>query len=300
MLISEMKLFARKILWFALFFVLFNVLINTIFLVLIALTDWDFVKRRESLNFDNPSYKVLVLGTSLAEYGVDTELLTENDFESYNLAFVGSSIKTNYIQLDEYLSKYNNKPRYVILGLNSALENFTNDGIQPVIEFTMAGHRYNIKDLPISKFNWAGMELLKKLVKTKYRQTYLSLGQKKCAYNVPDISRNGDNVLDLGKYSTARWIGEISKLCADHDVELILLEMPGIKETQNISPVGPYDITFSEGGHAVLYNFNNSDFCGFIDCEKDWAGLSHFNRFGAEKFTSEIITRVFSHHPEGQ
>ena len=300
MLISEMKIFIRKILWFVLFFVLLNIIINGVFLALIAFTDWDFEKRHESLNFDNPNFEVLVLGTSLAEYGIDTELLTENDIVSYNLAFVGSSIKTNYIQLDEYLSRYQTKPRYVLLGLNAFLENFKNDGIQPVVEFTMSGHKYGIKDLPISKFNWAGMELLKKLVKTKYRQTYLSFGQKKCAYNVPDQSCSSSKVIDLEKYSSAKWIGEISQLCAKHEVELILIEMPGIKETQNISPLGPYDITFNEGGQAVLYNFNNSGFCSIIDDETDWAGLSHFNRFGAEKFTRELLANVFNKQVNAQ
>ena len=294
MQISDMKILIRKILFFLLFFILFTVIINTVFLFIIAFTDWDFIKRRESLNFDEPGYKVLVLGTSLAEYGIDTELLTANNLESYNLSFVGSSIKTNYIQLEEYLSRYQVKPDYVLLGMNSFLERFDNDGIQPVVEFTMKGHRYGIKDLPISKFNWAGMELIKKFFKSKYRQTYVSFGQKKCSYNVPDLSQNNERLLNLQKYETAHWIGKISGLCSVNGIRLILIEMPGINETQNISPLGPYEIKYDMGGIATLFNFNNMEFCDLINDDSDWAGLSHFNMYGARKFTSELLKTVFS------
>jgi hypothetical protein len=269
------------------------VIINTVFLLIIAFTDWDFIKRRESLNFNEPSFKVLVLGTSLAEYGIDTELLSENDIESYNLSFVGSSLRTNYIQLEEYLSRYQVKPDIVLLGMNSFLERFDNEGIQPVVEFTMKGHRYGIKDLPISKFNWAGMELIKKLFRSKYRQTYVSFGQKKCTYYVPDLSGNNDNQLNLEKYKSAYWIGKISRICSMNGIKLILIEMPGVSETQNISPVGPYGIEYDMGSMATLFNFNNREFCDFINNDADWAGLSHFNMYGARKFTSEIIEIVF-------
>lgn len=294
MLIFEMKIFIKKILWFVLFFAVFTVFINTVFLTVIAFTDWDFIKRRESLNFDNPAFEVLVFGTSLAEYGIDTELLSANGLESYNLSFVGSNIKTNFIQLEEYLTRYKVKPSVVLVGVNSFLENFNHDGIQPVIEFTMKGHKYGIRDFPISKFNWAGMELLKKLLRTKYRQTYLSYGQKKCSYSVPDRSNINDHILDINEYESAVWIREISRLCSDYGIELILIEMPGVRDTQNISPVGPYTISYNNGDSAVLYNFNHSEFCNFIDYEADWAGLSHFNKFGAEKFTRELLVRVFN------
>lgn len=294
MQISDMKILIRKILFFVLFFILFTVIINTVFLFIIAFTDWDFIKRRESLNFDEPGYKVLVLGTSLAEYGIDTELLTANNLKSYNLSFVGSSIKTNYIQLEEYLSRYQVKPDYVLLGVNSFLERFDNDGIQPVVEFTMKGHRFGIKDLPISKFNWAGMELIKKFFMSKYRQTYVSFGQKKCTYYVPDMSDYNEILLDLEKYKSAYWIGKISQLCSGSGIRLILIEMPGINETQNTSPLGPYEIEYDRGGIATLFNFNNREFCDFINDDSDWAGLSHFNMYGARKFTSELLKTVFS------
>jgi hypothetical protein len=294
MRISEMNKFLRKAFRFLIFFIGFSILINLLFLVLVASTDWDFIKRREFLKLQNADFNVVVLGTSLAEYGIDTELMTYNGLKSINLSFVGSTVKTNYIQLNEYLQKISKKPDYVILAVNSHLEEFDKEGIQPVVEFTMKGHKYGIKDLPISKFNWAGMELIKKLFRKQYRETYLSYGQKKCDYSEPDLTDFNDLSLDLEKYESSIWIGEIASLCANNNVELIVIEMPGENKTRNKTGIGPFKVKSPNGYHSTLYNFNNHHFCEFIDNDSDWAGLSHFNRFGAEKFTREIILRVFS------
>ena len=289
-----MSKFLGKAFRFLLFFVGFSILINLLFLILIASTDWDFIKRREFLKLQHADFSVVVLGTSLAEYGIDTELMTGNGFKSINLSFVGSTVKTNYIQLKEYLQKISKKPDHVILAVNSHLEEFDKEGIQPVVEFTMKGHKFDIKDLPISKFNWAGMEMIKKLFRKQYRETYLSYGQKKCEYSEPDQTGYKDLSLDMGKYESSKWIGEIAGLCANNNIELIVIEMPGENKTRNKTGVGPYEVRFPNGYCSTLFNFNNRYFCEFIDGEKDWAGLSHFNRFGAEKFTREIILRVFS------
>jgi len=71
-----MNKLARRLLLFGLFFSTFFILVNFIFLGILALTDWDFKKRLESIKLDNPDFELLVLGDSFAEYGIDTELLT--------------------------------------------------------------------------------------------------------------------------------------------------------------------------------------------------------------------------------
>jgi hypothetical protein len=283
-----MKKFVRKAIFFISFFALFSIVINSIFLGIIALTDWDFVKRIESLRFDDPDYELLALGTSLSEYGIDTELLTANGIKSFNLSMVGSSVKTNYVQLNEYLSKYSKRPRYVLLALNSKLEQFDQDGIQPVVEFTMKGHRYNMKDVPISKFRWAGMELLKKAIRSQYRKTYVACGQKKSIRIEPDNSKYNELYLNVQKYESAKWIGEIAKTCSENGIEFIVVEIPGIRETQNLSGSDPYKLIFRNGYSATLYNFNSQEFCKIFDTGKDWSGMSHFNKFGAAKFTQEL------------
>ena len=290
--ISNMKKFARKLLLFISFFVAFSILINSLFLGVIALTDWDFVKRLKSLRFEDPNYELLVLGSSLAEYGIDTELLTVKGVKSFNLALVGSSVKTNYVQLEEYLTKYQKRPRYVLLVTNYILEQFDQEDLQPVVDFTMKGHNYGIKDLPVSKFNWAGMELFKKVIRKQYRMTYVSYGQKKSIGVVPDNSGFKDLILDIEELQSAYWIGELARLCNTNDIELIVVEIPGVRETQNLSDLGPYTLVFENGYSAELYNFNSQAFCKFIDYENDWTGMSHFNKFGAEKFTKELFNTI--------
>jgi hypothetical protein len=288
-----MKKFVKYSLFFALFFTLFTIVINTVYLGIIASTDWDFVKRRESLKFKNPDFKLLVLGSSLAEYGIDTELLTNQGIKSFNLSLVGSSVKTYYVQLDEYLSKYSKKPEYVLIAVNSYMEQFDQIGIQPVVDFTMKDHKYGLKDIPISKFNWAGMEIVKKILKRKYNKAYVSYGQKKTIEIVPDNSQyNNDLSLDIEKFESAYWMGEIAKLCNEHRINLIIADIPGIKETQNLSGIGPYKLNFSNGHSVFMYNFNNQEFCKFIDVDLDWCGRSHLNKFGAAKFTSEIVNII--------
>ena len=266
---------------------------NSIFLAVVAFTDWDFVKRRQSLNFKSPDFELLVLGASLSEYAFDTELLTSSGIKSFNLSLVGCSVRTSFIQLNEYLTKYPNKPGIVILGVNSFLEDFYGDGIQPVVEFTMKDHKYGIKDIPITKFNWAGMELLKKAVLSEYRKTIVTFGQKKSLRIIPDNSEYKNTSLDLAEVESAYWINKLAELCAQNGIEFIIIELPGVKETQNIAGIGPYTIYYAKGSGALFYNLNSRDFCRFIDFEKDWAGLSHFNKYGAERFTKEMMGILF-------
>jgi len=284
-----MKNIIVRLIYFLLFFSVFSIVINSVFLIVITSTDWDFRKRTESLQFESPDHDLLVLGSSLAEYGIDTELLTKKGINSFNLALTGSSVKTNYIQLEEYLDRYSRKPRYVILAANATLERFHQDGIQPVVEFTMKGQEINLKDVPVSKFNWQMQELFKKMFSKKHREGVVSFGQIKSSKTIPDDSKFHKGYLNIEKYVNAYWIRELAKLCQTNNIELIIVEIPGVKETQNLSEPGPYNIDFKNGSQAIFYNLNSKDFCDFIDENKHWGGLSHFNKFGAARFTEELI-----------
>jgi hypothetical protein len=157
----------------------------------------------------------------------------------------------------------------------------------------MKGHRYGIKDIPITKFNWAAMELLKKAVLTQYRNTKVINGHKESLATIPDNSTYSNNCLDIQKFEAAIWINKLADLCTRNNIELIILDLPGVKETQNISEIGPYDLHFANNSYAKLYNLNSQSFCSFIDKDRDWAGRSHFNKKGAEKFTSEMNNLIF-------
>jgi hypothetical protein len=258
------------------------------------LTDWDFKKRIESMKFENPDFELLVLGNSFPEYGVDTELMTANGIKSYNLGIVGSSDETSFIQLKEYLTNYSTKPHHVLFCIASNTDPFYNKGIEPIVEFTMKNQVVNLKDIPISKFRWLGVEVLKKICSERHRKTKTTFGQIKSPKITPDNSDYKQLHLDIKKIESTVWIGEIAKLCKNKGIELTIIEMPGMRDTQNLTEIGPYTLKFKNGFDAVLYNFNYQGFCTIFDPATDWGGLSHLNQVGAAKFTKELIKIINS------
>jgi hypothetical protein len=263
---------------------------NAVFFLIIALTDWDWKKRIESLRFKNPDFELLVLGSSLTQYDVDTEFLTSQGLKSYNFALVGNTVRGSYIQLEEYLSRYSNKPECVILAVNSYLEKLDGDKIQDIVKLSMKDHKYTLKDFPLLKFtNWFGGEILKKILSRKHRQTEVSYGQIKREKIRPDTSKFSPKHLDLNKFKSSHWISEIVKLCHQEGIGIIIVELPAVNETQNVSEVGPCILKYDNKYSAILYNLNSRDFCTFIDPARDWVGDSHFNPGGARKFTEKLL-----------
>ena len=272
-----------------LFFIIFSVVLNSVYLYVISRSDWNFAKRIESLRWDDPDFDVLVLGTSLADYGVDAELLSAEGIKSFNFALVGGSLRTSYIQLEEYLTNYTNKPEYALFFVNSYLEEFGETKIQPVVEFTMKDQKIDLKDVPLSKFQWQTHELLKKVFSKEYRSGYTAHGQTRRKSVTPDRSSYQDQYLNLDKFESALWIAEMAKVCDQQGVRYWVIEIPGEKRTRNLSEIGPYTLNFNNGHKAELYNLNSQEFCEFIDSEKDWSGLSHFNERGAANFSKQLL-----------
>jgi len=283
--------------FFTIYFILFFTLVNCLFLGVLALTDWDFKTRLKSLNFKDPDFELLVLGSSLTQYGVDTELITAQGIKSFNFGLVGNSLRTCHIQLSEYLTKYKNKPKYVFLVINSYLEKLEGNEIQPIVEFTMSGHDYTLRDIPLLKFGgvWFGGEILKKILSSNHRNARVIYGQIRREKSTPDYTDYEDLYLDIKKIETSNWIGEIAKLCDERAIDLIVIDIPGVRETQNLSEIGPYTLNFVNGYSASLYNFNSRKFCNFIDPASDWVGDSHFNPTGARKFTYELMKTLKYH-----
>lgn len=285
-----MKKFLLKSATFIVFFLIFLILANSIFLIIIIKTDFDFVKRLESLRLKEPDFDVLVLGASTALDGFDSELLTANGFKAYNLALGGASIRTSIVQLEEYLGICSEKPDYIIIGLNSQLvRTFDDDGLNPIVEVTTKDYRFGMDDIPIVKLHWLGTEFLKKAVSKDIRQARLSFGQLRTERKKPDLTAFHQLDLNINMYNSSYWLGELSKTCHDHAIRLMIVEMPGFLETRNTASIGPHEITFPNGSHSYLYNFNSFEFCGFFDPSEDWLGNSHLNRSGAEKFTRALL-----------
>jgi hypothetical protein len=284
----NMKKLIKSSLLFVLFFTGFTIVVNTCYFLIIAGTDWDFRKRIESLTLKNPDFEILVMGNSLPEYGIDTELLTSKGIKSYNLSIIGNSDQTSYIQLMEYLSMYSDKPHTILYGVAAYEDAFYNKGIHPIVDFSMKGHKYGIRDVPLFKFRWFGVEFLKKIISRSHRQTEISLGQIKSPRVIPDGSVHGSSPLLVKTIGNSYWIGQMAQLCRENGINLLIIEMPGMKETQNDSVVGPQPVVFENHDTVQLYNFNSREFCGLFDANKDWCGLSHLNMYGASKFTNEL------------
>ncbi len=279
----------KKSLLFLLFFILFFTIVNLIYLILLIHIDEGFKKNLQATKFENPDYELLVLGTSFAEYGVDTELLTMNGIKSFNLALAGNSYESSYIQLNEYLGKCDKRPSYALLFINSFRESGDDDIIEPIVEVMMTNYKFSLKDIPILRFTWLGTEMIKKIFSSKHRKAILSYGQVKFEKSTPDNTSFAKLFLITKDTESKHWVGEIAKLCYSNEVRFIIIEIPGFKETQNLSGFGPYELKLWNGYSVPLYNFNNQRFCEIFDSQKDWIGNSHLNSRGATKFTKELI-----------
>lgn len=285
-----MKKFLYKSLKFTAFAAVFFAILNVLYFGIVVKRSLEFRKRTESLRFDNPDFDLLIIGASTSFDAFDTELLTANGIKSYNMAMGGSSVKANYIQLKEYLDLYSSKPEYVLLGLNAPLmQTFDDELVNPIIEVTMEDHKFCLNDAPILKFKWLGFEFLKSIVSENHRQARMVLGQLKFQKTIPDQTPYRDQELDINEYESSFWVGEVVRLCDDNEIELIIIEMPGYKVTQNQSETGLHKISFNNGHTANLYNFNSQEFSSMFDSNVDWIGNSHLNEYGAIKFTNVII-----------
>jgi len=291
-----MKRFLLDGVIFVFAFIIFFTLVNLIFLLLVSHTDWDYQKRTESLRLTNPEFDLLVLGNSLALDGIDTELITKSGIKSYNLAIGGSSPRTSYIQLKEYLEMYEHNPEYVILALGSYVSRLDGSEVHPVVEFTMRDYRFRLKDIPIRKFKWLGLELTKKLFSSQHRNARLSYGQLKFEKRTSDNTLPSANELNINAFIASEYIGEIARLCSENNIIFILIEMPGFNNTRNSSEIGPYLLNFSNGHKADLYNFNSARFCELFNPEQDWIANSHLNVTGASRFTRELLKILLSQH----
>jgi hypothetical protein len=286
-----MHSFVKKLILFSLFFAV----LNALYLYACILGDWNFAKRIEAISFKSPNYKCIVLGNSLTMDGIDSELLSIRTQSTYNLSIGGSSLKTNLIQLQEYLRIANEDPKTVILGLGSYINNFQSENINPIVEFTMENHQYGIKDLPMIKFRWIIFELLKKVISADHRNAEIIEGQLRISRMVEDTTKNTDPLpsLPIDDYQNSLYIKKIALLCKKKNIRLILCEMPGFKRTQNQTDIGPHKIFINKNFYVDLYNFNNIKFVSNFDSHGDWLGNSHLNKFGAKKYTELLNESLF-------
>lgn len=271
-------------------FLFLIILVNFGYLLFIQATDWNFSKRIEALNLVNPKYDVLVFGNSLAMDGVDAEYLSRNGFNTYNTALGGSSLKTNYIQLKEYLSNYEYKPKIIILGLGTYLNNFESEDVNPIVDYTRQGKKFTVQDIPLLKFRWLFKEQLKKIVSKSHREAYLKKGQLRFKKKVSDKSEIIEKqFFPLDKYLSSEILKSIINLCTENNIKLVILEMPGFKKTRH-EKFSDCIIIDPKAQNGFLFDFNYYEFGNNFDDNRDWIGNSHLNEYGARKFTKHIIS----------
>jgi len=282
-----MRKFILKV---GLFIVLFF-LINILYLILIQKFDWNFSKRIEAINLKNPAYENIILGNSYAMDGIDSKLLSNNTTNTYNLAIGGAGLNTNYIQLSEYLKIAHVKPKRVVLGVGSHQENFfKKNKLHPIVEFTALNYNYTLNDLPVAKFKWIFIELVKKIISSEHRNAELVQGQLRVTRTVADKTKKAKttNTIPFSAYENSEDLKQITELCKQNGIELLLIEMPGFRNTRNNKAIGPYEIDYQHSNKVKLYNFNGPAIDTVFDSNDDWLGDSHLNKKGAKKFTEYL------------
>jgi hypothetical protein len=257
--------------------------------------DWNFSKRLDALNLKKPIYENIVLGNSLAMDGINSTLLSSDSNSTYNLSIGGASLKTNYIQLQDYLEIANKKPKRVLLGIASYRNLFFKEEIHPIVQFTNSNYKYNLTDIPMIKFKWIFKELIKKIISIEHRDARVVQGQLRISKKTPDKTQQNSIIkgIPFEKYKKSKSLMDIVTLCNQNNIELILIEMPGFRNTRNNEDVGPYVINYNQTTAVKLYNFNGSDIDLILDPQIDWLGNSHLNDIGARKFTKFISHYIF-------
>jgi hypothetical protein len=276
-------------------FVIVFLAANFLYLVICMKFDWNFSKRIEALNLKGATYKNIVLGNSLAMDGIDSRLLSSNPNNTYNLAIGGASLTTNYIQLCEYLEIAETKPKTVFLGVGTYRKNiFESHTVHPVVQYTKSDYIFKLTHLPMVQFKWMFVELTKKIINSDHRNAKIIQGQLRITKTVADKTKKEivPKAIPFSKYKNADTIMQMVQLCNENNIELIILEMPGFKNTRNNEAIGPYELDYSESMKVKLYNFNGPEIDSVIDPNNDWLGGSHLNKKGAEKFTKYLKSYV--------
>ena len=274
-----------------LFFILF-VISNIAYLVILQKTDWDYIKRIEAMYLDNPKNDVIVIGNSLALDGIDTEYLSDSGVSAYNLALTGSSLNTNYLQLEEYLNKYEYKPKFVVLGYGTFIGSFKKGRVQPIVDYTQKKTWQKLLTIPMLEFRWKFEELLKKLISKPHREAHLSKGQLKFNKRIPDNTQiNINNEFEIYKYENSEPIYDIIDLCNQHNIKLFIVEMPGFKNTRHEKKFDCMKLD-KVNNNGILLDYNNFENSKSIDDQKDWIGNSHLNLYGAKKVTIKLLADI--------
>lgn len=284
-----MKRFILKFIAFTIILIVFNIL----YLEYLKEHNIEFSKAIFISQMEGENFECIVLGNSVALDGIDTKYLSQKGVPSYNFALGGASIEASYIQLSNYINS--NQTSVVILGLSPGvnLKTFVPPPLHPTIEYSYnIGDNFNIRSIPMIKFQWLAIEVVKKIFSKDHREVEVVMGQLRTKKTVPDRTNYPDQTIK--KISSddlieAKYLVKLDSLCAANDIVFFAVSLPGYKKTQNDIPQGLHTLNYGDGNILNFINLNNRSFCTEIfDDETDWLGNSHLNQYGAEKLTEQL------------
>jgi hypothetical protein len=220
--------------------------------------------------------------------GIDCQLLERKGLSCYNMALGGSSVSSSAVMLEEYLATCKSKPTTILFPWGTYMASLNDYSIHPIIQFTRLDLEWSLRELPIIKFKWLGIEFLKKIVSEPHRDAYLKNGQLRFSKVRRDETKVGTlNQLDLQSYKNSAQLRKLIKLCEDNNIRLVVIEMPGFKKTRNKTSSGPHFLW--ESDHVLLYNLNSVSWANHFDEGEYWIGNSHLNEDGARVFTAKLF-----------
>jgi hypothetical protein len=280
-----MKRFIAKILLFFFLFLMANVL----YLKIVQRYDWNYKKVLEARTLEERNFETIILGNSLAMDGINTEILGN----AYNLSIGGATLATSEKQLEDYLRDAKSFPTTVILGMATCIEeDYSKESINPIIRYIESNKYDSFYDLPMIRFKWMSKVLIKRIFSKPHRNATIVQGQLRIARKLEDRSEASENPptsIDTGYYDNLNRLQSIAQICSTNKIQLLVLEMPGIKKEQNQIAIGPHVMD-----NFLLYNFNNKPFCEIFDPKEHWLGGSHLNTRGAEVFTKAMKEMIFN------
>ena len=226
--------------------------------------------------------------------GIDAEYLSKNGMSTYNLSVAGNHISTSVSLLKDYLEK-NEKPKMVVVGLSSAIGKsylnpvpFTNPEVELFYHPNLIS---NITNPPLLNFQWLAVDLLKIVISKDHRNATMVLGQWKTKKVIPDGSVFKNSVAKPIDYRDP-YLLEITKICQDQGIKLVVVELPGSNSSQNNLPF-QYTAKLKDGTSKLVYNLNNNAVASqVLNPATDWLAQDHLNQFGGQKITTFLLEQV--------
>ena len=291
--------FIKKIIFFSIAFFIFDKLFY-IFLLLSPNLEAD--KRLEKLVTGNINKEIIIIGSSRGARNLIAKQIEDSlHLTSFNLSYPGSDIDFQNFILKTLL-KFNKTPKIILLSLDDPIEFKKNDFLNFRLD----------RLYPLARFNYINDEMIRRgeknflsqfLVLSRINKVNFDLRKKK--FNEFDTVRsNGSMPISFTKqnsdltfntikqqYTSEEELNikidsflEFQKLCAENNIELILIFPPNFQIINNQFEKRIKELT-EKNVYTYIYDSTNNIY-------KDklyYYDKNHLKENGAIVFTNEII-----------